>query len=324
MTKKFKVLVTRKWPKKVEEKLLSTFDATLNVEDKPLSEYELIEGMKTYDALLPTVTDPITDKIISTPNKKVKIIGNFGVGFNNIDVDSARDNNIVVTNTPEVLTDCTADIAMLLMLGVARRGSEGEFHVRKKEWTGWRPTHMMGTKVTGKTLGLVGMGRIAQAMAHKSHFGFNMKIIFFDPYFDNAEIIKKFEATKLGSIDEVLSQADFVSLHCPSTKETRGLMNKETISKMKKSAYLINTARGDIVNESDLVEALKEKKIMGAGLDVYEKEPSVEQDLINLKNVFLLPHLGSATNETREAMGMRVFDNVMSFFNNEEPKDRIV
>ena len=324
MTKKFKVLVTRKWPKKVEEKLLSTFDATLNVEDKPLSEYELIEGMKTYDALLPTVTDPITDKIISTPNKKVKIIGNFGVGFNNIDVDSAKDNNIVVTNTPEVLTDCTADIAMLLMLGVARRGSEGEFHVRKKEWTGWRPTHMMGTKVTGKTLGLVGMGRIAQAMAHKSHFGFNMKIIFFDPYFDNAEIIKKFEATKLGSIDEVLSQADFVSLHCPSTKETRGLMNKETISKMKKSAYLINTARGDIVNESDLVEALKEKKIMGAGLDVYEKEPSVEQDLINLKNVFLLPHLGSATNETREAMGMRVFDNVMSFFNNEEPKDRIV
>ena len=324
MTEKFKVLVTRKWPKNVEEKLLSTFDATLNVADQPLSEQELIEGMKTYDALLPTVTDPITSKIISTPDKKVKIIGNFGVGFNNIDIDSARDNNIVVTNTPEVLTDCTADIAMLLMLGVARRGSEGEFHVRKKEWTGWRPTHMMGTKVTGKTLGLIGMGRIAQAMAHKSHFGFNMKIIFFDPYFDNAEIIKKFDATKLDSIDEVLSQADFVSLHCPSTKETRGLMNKETISKMKKSAYLINTARGDIVNESELVEALKEDKIMGAGLDVYEREPSVEQDLINLKNVFLLPHLGSATNETREAMGMRVFDNVMSFFNNEEPKDRIV
>ena len=213
---------------------------------------------------------------------------------------------------------------MLLMLGVARRGSEGEFHVRKKEWTGWRPTHMMGTKVTGKTLGLIGMGRIAQAMAHKSHFGFNMKIIFFDPYFDNVEIIKKFEATKLGSIDEVLSQADFVSLHCPSTKETRGLINKETISKMKKSAYLINTARGDIVNESELVEALKEERIMGAGLDVYEKEPSVEQDLINLKNVFLLPHLGSATNETREAMGMRVFENLMAFFNNQEPRDRIV
>jgi len=324
MTEKFKILVTRKWPKKVEEKLLSTFDTTLNVEDKPLSEAELIEGMRSYDALLPTVTDPITDKIISTQDRKVKIIGNFGVGFNNIDIDSAKNNKVVVTNTPEVLTDCTADIAMLLMLGVARRGSEGEFHVRKKEWSGWRPTHMMGTKVTGKTLGLIGMGRIAQAMAHKSHFGFNMKIIFFDPYFDNAEIIKKFGATKLSSIDEVLSQADFVSLHCPSTKETKGLINKETISKMKKSAYLINTARGDIVNESELVEALKEERIMGAGLDVYEKEPSVEKDLISLKNVFLLPHLGSATNETREAMGMRVFDNISAFFNNKEPLDRVV
>ena len=324
MTEKFKILVTRKWPKKVEEKLLTTFDATLNVEDRPLSEAELVEGMRSYDALLPTVTDPITDKIISTSNKKVKIIGNFGVGFNNIDIDSAKRNSIVVTNTPEVLTDCTADIAMLLMLGVARRGSEGEFHVRKKEWTGWRPTHMMGTKVTGKTLGLIGMGRIAQAMAHKSHFGFNMKIIFFDPYFDNEDVIKKFEATKLNSIDEVLSQADFVSLHCPSTKETKGLMNKETISKMKKSAYLINTARGDIVNENDLVEALKEEMIMGAGLDVYEKEPLVHKNLVQLKNVFLLPHLGSATTETREAMGMRVFENIQAFFNNKEPIDRVV
>ncbi len=324
MTEKFKILVTRKWPKKVEEKLLTTFDTTLNVEDRPLSEAELVEGMKSYDALLPTVTDPITDKIISTSNKKVKIIGNFGVGFNNIDIDSAKRNSIVVTNTPEVLTDCTADIAMLLMLGVARRGSEGEFHVRKKEWTGWRPTHMMGTKVTGKTLGLIGMGRIAQAMAHKSHFGFNMKIIFFDPYFDNDEVMKKFQATKLNSIDEVLSQADFVSLHCPSTKETKGLINKETISKMKKSAYLINTARGDIVNENDLVEALKEEMIMGAGLDVYEKEPSVHKNLVQLKNVFLLPHLGSATTETREAMGMRVFENIQAFFNNKEPIDRVV
>ena len=324
MTEKFKILVTRKWPKKVEDKLLTTFDATLNVEDRPLSEAELVEGMRSYDALLPTVTDPITDKIISTSNKKVKIIGNFGVGFNNIDIDSAKRNSIIVTNTPEVLTDCTADIAMLLMLGVARRGSEGEFHVRKKEWTGWRPTHMMGTKVTGKTLGLIGMGRIAQAMAHKSHFGFNMKIIFFDPYFDNDEVMKKFEATKLNSIDEVLSQADFVSLHCPSTKETKGLINKETISKMKKSAYLINTARGDIVNENDLVEALKEEKIMVAGLDVYEKEPSVHKNLVQLKNVFLLPHLGSATTETREAMGMRVFENIQAFFNNKEPIDRVV
>ena len=322
MTQKFKVLVTRKWPKKVEEKLQSNFEATLNENDVPLSEKDLHDAMQNFDALLPTVTDSISDKIISTENKKVKIIGNFGVGFNNIDIESAK-NNIVVTNTPEVLTDCTADIAMLLMLGVARRGSEGEFHVRKR-MDRLRPTHMMGTKVTGKTLGLIGMGRIAQAMAHKSHFGFNMKIIFYDPYFKNDEIIKKFNATKMNSIEEVLAKADFVSLHCPSTKETKGLINKETISKMKPSAYLINTARGDIVNENDLVQALKNDNIKGAGLDVYEKEPEVHNELIQLKNVFLLPHLGSASTETREAMGMRVFKNVKDFFEGKEPTDRVV
>ena len=234
MTQKFKVLVTRKWPKKVEEKLQSNFEATLNENDVPLSEKDLHDAMQNFDALLPTVTDSISDKIISTENKKVKIIGNFGVGFNNIDIESAKKNNIVVTNTPEVLTDCTADIAMLLMLGVARRGSEGEFHVRKKRMDRLETNTYDGNKsYFGKTLGLIGMGRIAQAMAHKSHFGFNMKIIFYDPYFKNDEIIKKFNATKLNSIEDVLAKADFVSLHCPSTKETKGLINKETISKMK-------------------------------------------------------------------------------------------
>ncbi len=278
MMQKFKILVTRKWPKKVEESLVATFDTTLNVDDNPLSESELIEAMKSYDALLPTVTDPITDKIISTPDRQVKIIGNFGVGFNNIDIDSAKSNNIVVTNTPEVLTDCTADIAMLLLLGVSRRGSEGEFHVRKKEWVGWRPTHMMGTKITDKTLGLFGMGRIAQAMAHKAHFGFRMKIIFYDPYFNNEETIKKFNAERCENI----------------------------------------------VVEDDLVKALNEELIMGAGLDVYEAEPKVNEGLLKLKNVFLLPHLGSATTETREAMGMRVYENIKAFFQDEEPRDRVV
>ena len=324
MMQKFKILVTRKWPKKVEESLVATFNTTLNVEDKPLSESELIDAMKSYDALLPTVTDPITDKIISTPNRRVKIIGNFGVGFNNIDIDSAKTNNIVVTNTPEVLTDCTADIAMLLLLGVSRRGSEGEFHVRKKEWVGWRPTHMMGTKITDKTLGLFGMGRIAQAMAHKAHFGFRMKIIFYDPYFNDEETIKKFNAERCKNIDDLFSKSDFVSLHCPSTKETKGIVNYKTISKMKKTSYLINTARGDIVVEDDLVKALNEGLIMGAGLDVYESEPKVNEGLLKLKNVFLLPHLGSATTETREAMGMRVYENIKAFFQDEEPRDRVV
>ena len=322
--KDIKVLVTRKWPKKVESKLSQTFDTKLNVSDTPLTESELIKAMQDYDALLPTVTDKINDNIISCENRKVKVIGNFGVGFNNIDIDSAKKNGIVVTNTPEVLTDCTADIAMLLMLGVARRAGEGEPHVRNSEWSGWRPTHMMGTKVTGKVLGLVGMGRIAQAMAQKSHFGFGMKIIYFDPYFKDEKIKNKFSAKSCDSIDALLSEADFVSLHCPSTLETQGLINNEKLKKMKNSAYLINTARGDIVVEDDLISALKTNLIKGAGLDVYLNEPNVPETLRNLSNVFLLPHLGSATEETREAMGMRVFENVSSFFNNKEPKDRVV
>ena len=323
MTQKFKVLVTRKWPKKVEEELQLNFETTLNESDTPLSENELIEAMQNYDALLPTVTDRISDTILSVANKKVKIVGNFGVGFNNIDIDSAKKNNLVVTNTPEVLTDCTADIAMLLMLGVARRGSEGEFHVRKKEWSGWRPTHMMGTKITGKTLGLIGMGRIAQAMAHKAHHGFKMKILFYDPYV-KSENLDNLSATSCESIEKLLSKSDFVSLHCPSTKETQGLINYETLKKMKESAYLINTARGDIVIENDLVKALKDNIIKGAGLDVYQKEPEVNEELLKLKNVFLLPHLGSATEETREAMGMRVLSNIQAFFNGDEPKDRVI
>ena len=319
-----KVLVTRKWPDAVEKRISENFDAKLNMSDSPMTEDELIDAMKEFDALLPTVTDKVSDKIISTKESKVKIIGNFGVGFNNIDTESAKRNNIVVTNTPEVLTDCTADIAMLLMLGAARRGSEGEFHVRKKEWDGWRPTHMMGTKVTGKTLGLVGMGRIAQAMAYKSHLGFKMNIIFYDPYFDNQEIIKKFDALSCRSLEELLSKSDFVSLHCPSTKETQGLIDLDALKKMKSSAYLINTARGDIVVEEDLIKALNQNLIKGAGLDVYEDEPSVSPGLLKLKNVFLLPHLGSATEETREAMGMRVFSNVVDFLNGKEPQDRVV
>ncbi len=320
----YKVLVTRKWPSSVEKKLKESFDVTLNESDIPLTEDQLLEGMNNYDAVLPTVTDSISNKVISSSNRKAKIIGNFGVGFNNIDIESAKSNGVVVTNTPEVLTDCTADIAMLLLLGVSRRASEGEFHVRKKEWSGWRPTHMMGTKVTGKSLGLVGMGRIAQAVAHKAHFGFNMKILFFDPYFNNNDITNKFNASACKTIDDLLKDSDYVSLHCPSTDETKGLMNIKTFTKMKKSSYLINTARGDVVVEKDLVQALETGLIKGAGLDVFEGEPNVNPKLLEFKNVFLLPHLGSATEETREAMGMRVFSNIRDFFDGKEPMDRVV
>lgn len=322
--KNIKVLLTRKWPKTVEQKIVDTFDAKLNANDQPLDDSELIDAMQNYDALLPTVTDNIHKGIIECEKRKVKIIGNFGVGFNNIDIECAKNNDLIVTNTPEVLTDCTADIAMLLMLGIARRASEGEEHVRKSHWTGWRPTHMMGTKVTGKKLGLIGMGRIAQAMASKAHFGFNMSILFYDPYFDNEAILKRLNAQKCASIEEVLKDSDFVSLHCPSTDETRGLINSETLKIMKRDAFLINTARGDIVKEIDLIDALKKNEIKGAGLDVYEKEPTVPENLKILPNVFLLPHLGSASTETREAMGLRVFENIKSFFSNQVPQDKVV
>jgi lactate dehydrogenase-like 2-hydroxyacid dehydrogenase len=296
--KKIKVLVTRKWPKSVEEKLLNFFDTKLNVDDIPLSEEELILAMQEYDALLPTVTDKINDKIIGCENRKVKIIGNFGVGFNNIDIESAKRNKIVVTNTPEVLTDCTADIAMLLMLGIARRASEGELHVRNKVWTGWCPTHMLSTKVTGKKLGFIGFGRIAQAVAQKAHFGFGMEVSFYDPYPPSDEIIKKFSAKKFDTLEDVLKNSDYVTLHCPGGGDNTNLMNKERFALMKKSAFLINTARGDVVDEAALVQALKDDVIAGAGLDVYEKEPLPENNKLRfLPNVLLTPHIGYVTAE---------------------------
>ena len=246
------------------------------------------------------------------------------MGFNHIDIDAAKDRGIVVTNTPDVLTDCTADIAMLLMLSVARRGPEGDQHVRQDQWTGWRPTHMLGTKVTGKTLGLIGLGRIAQAMARKAHHGFGMKILFTDPYPPAQSVIDGLQATQCANIEEVLGNADFVSIHCPGGKETYHLLNSEKLAMMKSGAYLINSARGDIVDNQALIEALKNRKIAGAGLDVFEGEPNLDPGFRTLDNVVLFPHLGSATLETRVAMGMRVLENIEAFFKGETPGDKVV
>ncbi len=317
------VVVTRKWPEAVEKELKRHFDVRLNKSDKPMSVAQLQRALRTADALLPTVTDKISDEVLSVSGKRARIIGNFGVGYNNIDIAAAKREGLAVTNTPEVLTDCTADIAMTLMLSVARRGGEGERHVRNKKWTGWRPTHMMGAKVTGKTLGLIGFGRIAQAMAHKAHHGFGMKIVFFDPYLADKKAAKAVKGVSRSSIDAVLKEADFVSLHCPSTPETRRLINATKLKKMKKSAFLINTARGDVVDEKALVKALKTGAIAGAGLDVFEAEPKVTAALLKMENAVLFPHLGSATLETREAMGFRVVDNIKAFFKGKRPKDRV-
>ncbi|MDX1422067.1 MAG: D-glycerate dehydrogenase [Kiloniellales bacterium] len=318
-----RLIVTRRWPEEVERVLEESYDVTLNAEDRPFTAEELQAAFRDYDAVLPTVSDRITAEVMSAEPMTARLVGNFGVGFNHIDIEAAKARGLTVTNTPDVLTDCTADLAMTLLLGVARRAGEGERHLRAGEWSGWRPTHMMGTKVTGKTLGLIGFGRIGKAVAERAHFGFGMRILFYDAYPPAAEAVAAVKAESCASVEEVLERADFVSLHCPGSAENRHLINAERLSAMQPHAFLINTARGDIVEEAALVAALKAGTIAGAGLDVYEFEPKVSPDLAGLDNVLLLPHLGSATRETRVAMGMRVVDNVRAFFAGEPPPDRV-
>ncbi len=319
-----KVIVTRRWPAEVEARLKALYDVQLNADDRPMTVAELQDALRGADALLPTVSDKITAEVLSAEPLKTKILGNFGVGFNNIDIAAAKNRGLVVTNTPEVLTDCTADLAMTLLLMVARRAGEGERHVRTKAWTGWRPTHMIASKITGKTLGLIGFGRIARAVAARAHHGFGMKILFHDPYPPPKEASDAVKATQCDTVEEVLAQADFVSLHCPGGQETRHLINAERLKRMKPTAFLINTARGDVVDEQALAAGLKSETIAGAGLDVYESEPRVTEELLTMENVVLVPHLGSATRETRVAMGMRVLENVEAFFAGEPPRDRVV
>ena len=316
-----KAIITRRWPERVEKRAAELFDATFNERDAPLTTEQLRTAMRTADVLMPTVTDAVTAEIIAAAGRRARMIGNFGVGFNNIDIDAAKAAGVVVTNTPEVLTDCTADIALILLLSVARRTSEGERHLRSGEWTGWRPTHMLGRKVTDKSLALIGFGRIGQALAGKARHGLRMEISFYDPYFGGEPPLA---ATRYDDLGEMLAAADFVSVHCPATEETRGFINREIFSVMKPSAFLINTARGDVVNEDDLIAALRRGQIAGAGLDVYVGEPKVDPRLLAMENVVLLPHLGSASLETREAMGMRVLENAEAFFNGKPPRDRVV
>ncbi len=319
-----KIIVTRKWPAQVETALQQDFDVELNQTDKPLMVAELKAALGRCDGFCPTVSDSINADVLSAEPLRAKVIGSYGVGFNHIDLEAAKGRGLVVTNTPDVLTDCTADLAMTLMLMIARRAGEGERHVRHGQWTGWRPTHMIGTKVTGKVLGLIGFGRIARAMAHKAHHGFGMKIIFSDPYPPAAEFCNSLGAESRPTVEDVLREADFVSLHCPGGKETRHLLNSSRIGMMKPGAYLINTARGDVVDQVALVDALRKGTIAGAGLDVYEGEPKVPADLIGMENVVLLPHLGSASMETRVAMGMRVLENLNLYFAGKSPRDRVV
>ena len=317
------VIVTRRLPEPVHQALTREFDARLNPDDRPLTADGLRQALGTADALLTTVTDKLTAEVLSAEPRRAKLVANFGVGFNNIDVEAAKARGIAVSNTPDVLTDATADLAMTLLLMVARRTGEGERHLRGGQWTGWRPTHMLGTHVTGKTLGLVGMGRIARAVAQRAHHGFGMKVIFHDPYPPPPEVARALGAEPRQTLEEVLREADFVSLHCPATPETRHLMNRDRLALMRRDAFLVNSARGDVVDEAALVDALTSRRIAGAALDVFEREPQVTQALTTMDNVVLLPHLGSATTETRVAMGMRAFENLQRFFSGQPLRDRV-
>ncbi len=298
------VVVTRRLPGAVEAALRERFDVTLSPHDEPTTS----EGQRALgqaDGLLSTVTDRLTAEVFAAYPLRTRIIANFGVGYDNIDLVAAQAHDIVVTNTPDVLTDCTADLAMTLILMVMRRAGEGERELRSGHWTGWRPTHLMGQHVTGKTLGLVGMGRIARALARRAHHGFGMRVLCYDPMPPSPAELAGLGAEQRVTLEALLGESDVVSLHCPSTPATRGMINATRVAQMRRGAFLVNTARGDIVVDDAVLGALRSGHLAGAGLDVYRGEPAIERRYLEVENVVLLPHLGSATVETREAMGMR-------------------
>ncbi len=318
-----KILLTRRWPAEVQQHLASRYDVTLNERDVLPGPQELRDALSSHDAVCPTVTDRLTAEILQAGAGKVKIIGNYGVGVSHIDLEACKRLGIAVTNTPDVLTEPTAEIALTLMLMVARGAGTGEREIRAGTWPGWGPMRNLGALVTGRTLGLVGFGRIGQATARMAHQGFGMRVIYFSPRRASQEVEAQTGASRCKSLDELLGAADFVSLHCPGGAANRHLIDAPRLAQMKKSAFLINTARGEVVDEEALALALRNGTIAGAGLDVYEQEPRVPQALLRLENVVLLPHLGSATLETRTAMGMRVARNLDSFFAGAAPPDRV-
>ena len=318
-----KLFITRRWPKAVEEAAKEEFDVTLNDKDSPLSIEDMRNAFKSYDAISPTVTDILNSKAFDVENVSCKILCNYGVGYSHIDIPSAKKLGICVTNTPDVLSDCTADIAMTLMLMAARRAGEGERELRANKWHGWRPTHMIGAKVTGKTLGIIGFGRIGQAMASRCHFGFGMKINIFSRSRVSAEILERYNAEQFSSVETLLRESDFVSLHCPGGASNRHLINASNLAQARSGLILINTARGEVIDEAALADALENNVVKAAGLDVFDGEPKINPILMAAPNLVMLPHLGSATKETREEMGFRALENCKAFFRGNTPMDKV-
>ncbi|MGQ0650034.1 MAG: 2-hydroxyacid dehydrogenase [Gemmatimonadaceae bacterium] len=319
----FTVRVTRRLPAPVEATLTSIYGAALNTSDVQMSDEELVAALRDYDIVLCTLTDRLTRSVLFTPERRARLLANFGVGTNHIDLDAARAANLVVTNTPGVLTEDTADLTMLLLLGVARRAWEGDRELRAGQWSGWRPTHLLGTRVTGKTLGIVGFGRIGRAVARRAASGFGMRVLYWSRH-----RLQPAEEGALGvvwcdTLEQLLERSDFVSLHCPATPETRHLLDGRTLAHLRPSAFLVNTARGDVVDEAALIRALHAGDLAGAALDVFDGEPAVSPELLALPSVVILPHLGSATVEARIAMGECALRNIAAFVAGREPPDRV-
>jgi glyoxylate reductase len=317
------VVVTRKLPDVIETRMMELFSTRLNLEDRPMSQEALADALKTADVLVPTVTDRIDGKLLSQAGPRLKLIASFGTGVDHIDLASARARGITVTNTPGVLTEDTADMTMALILAVPRRLAEGERLMRSGEWTGWSPTSMLGHRIWGKRLGIIGMGRIGTAVARRAR-GFGIAVHYHNRRQVHADLERELEATYWESLDQMLARMDIISINCPHTPATYHLLSARRLKLLRPQAYIVNTSRGEVIDENALTRMLESREIAGAGLDVFEHEPAVNPRLLRLENVVLLPHMGSATIEGRVAMGEKVIINIKTFADGHAPPDRVL
>ncbi len=317
------VVVTRKLPDVIETRMMELFDTRLNRDDKPMNQTDLVEACKIAEVLVPTVTDRIDKAVLSQAGDRLRLIASFGTGVDHIDLATARARGITVTNTPGVLTEDTADMTMALILAVSRRLAEGERLIRSGQWQGWGPTTMLGHRIWGKRLGIVGMGRIGQAIARRA-VGFGLSIHYHNRRRVHADIETELEATYWESLDQMLAHMDIVSINCPHTPATYHLLSARRLKLLKRHAIVVNTARGEVIDENAMTRMLVAKELAGAGLDVFEHEPAVNPKLLALDNVVLLPHMGSATIEGRIDMGEKVIINIKTFVDGHKPPDRVI
>ena len=321
--KKPVVIVTRKIPDVIEARMAELFETRLNPEDKPFGQAEMIAAVKEADVLVPTVTDRLDSSVLSQAAPRLKLIANFGTGVDHIDLASARQRGIIVSNTPGVLTEDTADMTMALILAVPRRLVEGERLVRSGAWKGWSPVSMLGHRIWGKKLGIIGMGRIGSAVARRAK-GFGIAIHYHNRRRAPAALEKELEATYWESLDQMLANMDIISINCPHTPATFHLLSSRRLKLLKPQAYIVNTSRGEVVDENALARMLRSGEIAGAGLDVFEHEPAINPKLLELENAVLLPHMGSATLEGRIDMGEKVIINIKTFADGHNPPDRVI